>query len=84
MYGAGVAGLFRALKNAFDPNGLLNPGVKVSRVSSRESRVSASPISQLKVGASAAQLPDDIAATLREIERTGAWDTDRLIVAGPP
>jgi FAD/FMN-containing dehydrogenase len=71
VYGQEIVELFHAVKRAFDPHGLLNPGVKLSRVAS-------SPISQLKVGASAPALPDDIAATLREIERTGAWDTDRL------
>ena len=85
IYGREIVDLFRAVKQAFDPRGLLNPGVKLSGVASRESREGSSPISQLKVGTSATPLPDDIAATLREIERTGSWDTDRLtIVDGPP
>ena len=84
MYGAEIVELFGALKNAFDPNGILNPGVKVARGAGREARETAAPITQLKVGTSAAALPDDIAARLREIERTGAWDTDRLTVADRP
>lgn len=79
-YGPEIVELFGAVKRAFDPDGLLNPRVK-SRVASRASREADTPISSLKVGSSAVALPDDIAATLRDIERTGTWDTDRLTVA---
>jgi hypothetical protein len=85
VYGQEIVDLFRAVKSAFDPDGILNPGVKLAGVPGRESREGASPISRLKVGTGAVPLPDDIATTLREIERTGSWDTDRLtIVDGPP
>ena len=85
QYGADVVELFRAVKHAFDPGGLLNPGVILeSRLSSHGSREGADPISRLKVGASAAPLPDDIAAVLRDIERNGAWDTDRMGIADRP
>jgi hypothetical protein len=57
MYGAEIVELFGALKNAFDPNGILNPGVKVARGAGREARETAAPITQLKVGTSAAAPP---------------------------
>ena len=84
LYGSEIVDLFAAIKHAFDPDFILNPGVKVSRVASREAREGASPISQLKVGTSAVPLPDDIAASLRDIERTGGWDHDRLTLADGP
>ncbi|HKP28198.1 MAG TPA: FAD-binding oxidoreductase [Gemmatimonadales bacterium] len=84
VYGGEIVDLFRALKKAFDPNCLLNPGVKVAGGAGREAGEGRGPISQLKVGASAAALPDDIAATLRDIERSGSWDTDRMTLADRP
>ena len=86
VYGGEIVDLFRAVKGAFDPNGMLNPGVKVPASSQlpAASGQPAGPMSQLKVGTSAAALPDDIAATLREIERSGSWETDRLSLADRP
>ena len=75
--------MFRALKQAFDPANLLNPGVKLPAASGQRPE-GPSPISRLKVGVSAAPLPDDIAAILRDIERTGSWDRDRLSFADSP
>ena len=52
------------LKRAFDPLGILGPGVILP---------SGEPaISRLKVGARPLPLPDDIARALREIEQTAA------------
>lgn len=86
VYGTEIVDLFRAVKHAFDPLGLLNPGVKLAASSPRPASGDQrpSPISRLKVGKSAASLPDDIAASLREIERTGAWERDRLTLADGP
>jgi len=85
LYGTEVVDLFRAVKRAFDPDGLLNPGVILeTRVTSHESREGFRPISHLKVGSAAVPLPDDIAVALRDIERNGAWDQDRLAVADRP
>jgi FAD/FMN-containing dehydrogenase len=77
QYGADIVELFRAVKDAFDPGELLNPGVKLPATSDHLPG-HGSPISRLKVGSTAAVLPDDIAAALRDIERNGAWDSDRL------
>jgi hypothetical protein len=52
----------------------LNPGVKLD--------LSAAPLARLKVGPDADPLPDDIAAGLREIERTGGYALSRLALAG--
>lgn len=75
VYGAEIVGLFRLVKAAFDPTGMLNPGIKLV------DGTRPAPISRLKVGAGAAELPDDIAQALREMEKTGGWGRDRLEVA---
>ena len=69
LFGTDVVSLFRAVKGAFDPRGILNPGVKLG---------SAASITRLKAGAAAAPLPDGIAASLRELERTAGYATPRL------
>jgi FAD/FMN-containing dehydrogenase len=51
VYGPEVVGLFRAVKHAFDPSNLLNPGVKLPAASDQPPE-SDSPISRLKVGVS--------------------------------
>ncbi len=73
VYGADVVGLFRRVKSAFDPHGILNPGVIVPD--------GAAPIARLKAGAGAVPLPPDIAAGLRQIERSGGYATPRLALA---
>ncbi len=77
VYGPEIVGLFRLVKEAFDPVGILNPGVKVP---SEEDR----PFSSLKVGAAAIRLPDDIEAGLREIERSAGYSVSRLELADAP
>jgi FAD/FMN-containing dehydrogenase len=72
VYGPEITGLFRLVKNCFDPLGILNPGVILPAVPDE------SPLSRLKVGADAAPIPDDIAAGLRRIEREGGYATFRL------
>ncbi|MDH4131038.1 MAG: FAD-binding oxidoreductase [Gemmatimonadota bacterium] len=74
LYGAAIVNLFRGVKTAFDPLGILNPGVKLDPA--------AQPLARLKVGPDADPLPDDIAAGLREIERTGGYARSRLALAG--
>ena len=73
VYGDEVVGLFRRLKRAFDPLGILAPGVILP---------SGEPaITRLKVGRHATPIPDDIARALREIERKGGYGQCRLELA---
>lgn len=69
LFGREVVSLFRDVKAAFDPRGILNPGVKLG---------SAAPIARLKAGSAAAPLPEHIATALRELERTAGYATPRL------
>jgi FAD/FMN-containing dehydrogenase len=64
-----VAG-FRQVKQAYDPLTILNPGVKIPANDW-------DPLAQLKVGADAATIPEDIAARLRDIERSAGWATPK-------
>ena len=72
-YGDEIVGLFRRVKLAFDPLGILAPGVILP---------SGEPaITRLKAGRQAIPIPDDIAHALREIERTGGYGRCRLELA---
>jgi FAD/FMN-containing dehydrogenase len=71
FYGKEVMDLFRAVKRAYDPLSILNPGVIIPATDW-------SPVAALKVGVDAAAIPDDIATRLRELERSAAWDTPKL------
>jgi FAD/FMN-containing dehydrogenase len=73
VYGAGIVSLFRRVKDAFDPHGILNPGVIVPD--------GGASVTRLKTGDGAVPLPPDIAAGLRRIERTGGYATPRLSLA---
>jgi FAD/FMN-containing dehydrogenase len=71
FYGVEVMELFRQVKRAYDPLSILNPGVIIPATDW-------SPVAALKIGASAAAIPDDIATRLREVERSAAWATPKL------
>ena len=73
VYGEEVTALFARVKRAFDPLGILNPGVILPS--------GEPPISRLKVGAHAVALPDDIARGLRRIEQRGEYAQSRLELA---
>jgi FAD/FMN-containing dehydrogenase len=81
IYGDEVVALFARAKRAFDPLGILNPGVILPGADGAAMR----PIRRLKVGERAAALPDDIARGLRRIEQSGGYAQHRLELAdGPP
>jgi len=77
LYGPEIVTLFRAIKQAFDPLGILNPGVKLPAEGER-------PLDGLKVGGAAVALPEDIERGLREIERTARYSVSRLELADAP
>ncbi len=76
-FGAAYAELCRRTKTAWDPAGILNPGVKILRGGD----VGGVAPGLLKVGAAAPALPAGIAAKLREMERTAGWGTFKLELA---
>jgi len=71
MFGPEVTELFRQVKQAFDPDGIFNPGIKLG---------SAPSVARLKVGRDATPIPARIAAGLRAIEREGGYATPRLML----
>jgi FAD/FMN-containing dehydrogenase len=73
IYGPEIVGLFERVKRAFDPLGILNPGVILPS--------GEPPVSRLKLGAAALALPDDIARELRRIEQRGGYAQSRLELA---
>jgi FAD/FMN-containing dehydrogenase len=77
VYGPEILELFRRVKDAFDPVGILNPGVKIPAAEDR-------PFGSLKLGAGARPLPPDIEAGLREIERFARFSVSRLDLADAP
>jgi FAD/FMN-containing dehydrogenase len=80
VYGDEVMALFARAKRAFDPLGILNPGVILPGADAAAGR----PIRRLKVGKHAVALPDDIARGLRRIEQHGGYAQDRLELADGP
>ena len=77
VYGWEITQLFRVVKRAFDPLGILNPGVKVAAGGG-------DPFGNLKVGPGAVTLPADLEGSLRWIERQVGYATDRLALADDP
>ena len=77
-FGEGFADLCRRTKEAWDPAAILNPGVKVPAPGATLDAA------MLKVGAQAPPIPTEIAARLREVERTAAWGVFRLSLAPAP
>ncbi len=71
VYGAEIVDLFRTIKRAFDPRGILNPGVIVP-----DPAVPA--LADLKAGPGAENIPGHVARGLREMERSGGWALPKL------
>ncbi|HKW41338.1 MAG TPA: FAD-binding oxidoreductase [Gemmatimonadales bacterium] len=76
FYGSAVMALFRDLKRAYDPRGILNPGVIIPSADW-------APLADLKVGPDAAPIPGDVARRLREVERTAGWATPKVDLTTP-
>jgi len=74
FYGSAAMGAFRDVKRAYDPLSILNPGVIIPAADW-------APLAALKVGEDATAIPDDIAARLRDLERTAGWATPKLELA---
>jgi FAD/FMN-containing dehydrogenase len=74
-FGQPFADLCRRVKHAWDPAGILNPGVVVSGLGARPLDL------PLKVGLAAPGIPAAIAEKLRRIEREAAWSTYLLGLA---
>jgi FAD/FMN-containing dehydrogenase len=74
LYGATYVEACRLVKNAMDPRGILNPGVKLPLPGT----VPALAANALKVGASAPAIAPAIARMLRDIERDARYGEDRL------
>ena len=75
IYGEEIVAFFARVKRAFDPLGILNPGVILPDLEAGP------PIRGLKAGAQAVSLPDDIARELRRIEQRGGYARSRLELA---
>jgi FAD/FMN-containing dehydrogenase len=73
LYGERVMTVFRAVKQAFDPEGLWNPGVILGD--------GTDPLQRLKVGSDAAELPEGIAEQLRAITTGATWGENRWVGA---
>ncbi len=79
-FGAEYAELCRRTKAAWDPAGILNPGVKIVAPGAR---VGVDP-ALLKAGPGAPALPEGVAAKLREVERSAGWGQFKLDLAPTP
>ncbi len=76
FFGTAVFDLFRRVRQAYDPDSLLNPGVILPAADW-------DPLADMKVGPDAARIPGDIAGRLRDLERHASWSTPRQVLAQP-
>ncbi len=74
LYGTELVDLFGQVKHAFDPHGVMNPGVIVPEADT-------SAIRSLKVGPGAERIPNEIAEQLAELERSGGWGVRKTNLA---
>jgi len=73
LYGPEIMELFRLVKAAFDPAGILNPGVVLPE--------RWAPLDRLKTGAGRVELPADIERGLRDVERLAGYGRSRMSLA---
>jgi FAD/FMN-containing dehydrogenase len=71
VWSASAIELFRRVKEAFDPRGILNPGVKVPLAGQRA-------VDEIKYDPSLPPLPTAARAALDRLERERRWDLSRL------
>jgi len=76
QYPPPIIDLFRAVKQAFDPDGLFNPGVIMPDHGTRLG-------DHLKIGSRAALIPADIAEGLQTLERERGWARPKTDLAEP-
>ncbi len=69
LYGPEIMECFRAVKRAFDPHGIFNPGVIVGDNSD--------PLTHLKLGVDAAPLPPGVEEYLQRVEAEARWGESR-------
>ncbi len=70
--------LFARIKAAFDPAGILNPGVKVPTAGEE------GPLSRIKYDPSLSPLPTEARRALERVERERAYDRNRLEMLAEP
>lgn len=76
IFGFEMNQVFRQIKRAFDPAGIMNPGVKIGEPHD--------PIRSLKAGTTGPAIPADIAAGLRRLEKQAGYSAARLDLADDP
>lgn len=74
---ADARALFARIKEAFDPVGILNPGVKVAAGAEQ-------PLEAIKYDPALPPLPDDARRVLDRVERERAYDRNRLEMLAEP
>ena len=74
LYGATYFEACRRVKNAMDPRGILNPGVKLPLPGTAPALAA----NALKVGASAPPIAPEVVRMLRDIEKGARYGEDRL------
>ena len=73
VWGEDAMRLFRDIKQAFDPAGILNPGVKLAQPGQR-------PLADVRHDRGATSLPVASRQVLDYIEQHRAWNADRLVL----